>query len=66
MPKKSTRILWMDVFRGLLILSVVIGHTTGKFNAYIYQFHMGAFFLASGFTTKQDSRSLLETIYTGF
>ncbi len=66
MPKKSTRILWMDVFRGLLILSVVIGHTTGKFNAYIYQFHMGAFFLASGFTTKQESRSLLETIYHRF
>lgn len=66
MPKKPARILWMDVFRGLLILSVVIGHTTGKFNAYIYQFHMGAFFLASGFTTKQESRSLLETIYHRF
>ena len=66
MPKKSTRILWMDVFRGLLILSVVIGHTTGKFNAYIYQFHMGAFFLASGFTTKQESRSYWRQYTTGF
>lgn len=63
MAEKTSRILWMDIFRGLLILSVVIGHSTGKYNAYIYQFHMGAFFLASGFTTKQESRSLLETIF---
>lgn len=57
------RFVWMDILRGLLIISVVIGHSTGKFNGYIYQFHMGAFFLVSGYLAKQKSRSLLETIY---
>ena len=65
MVKEETkkRFEWMDVLRGLLIISVVIGHSTGKFNGYIYQFHMGAFFLVSGYLAKQKSRSLLETIY---
>lgn len=54
---------WMDVLRGLLIISVVIGHSTGKFNEYIYQFHMGAFFIVSGYLAKQKSRTLLETMY---
>lgn len=61
--ESTNRFVWMDVLRGLLIISVVIGHSTGKFNGYIYQFHMGAFFLVSGYLAKQKSRSLLETIY---
>lgn len=57
------RLLWMDVLRGLLILSVVVGHATGRFNGYIYQFHMGAFFLVSGYMAHQERRSILHTLY---
>lgn len=60
---KRERLLWMDVLRGLLILSVVVGHATGRFNGYIYQFHMGAFFLVSGYMAHQERRSVLHTLY---
>ena len=38
------RELWGDCFKAFTICLVVIGHTTGKFNPFIYQFHMAAFF----------------------
>ncbi|MDD3346469.1 acyltransferase [Oscillibacter sp.] len=60
---QKERFLWMDVLRGLLILSVVIGHSTGRFNSHIYQFHMGAFFFVSGYMARQERRSVLETLY---
>lgn len=60
------RLEWMDILRGLLILSVVIGHATGAFNQYIYQFHMGAFFIVSGFTANPERRSVPRTIYHRF
>lgn len=55
------RVQWVDVFRGVLILSVVIGHATGLFNSYIYQWHMGAFFVISGYMGKQEKRSVIHT-----
>lgn len=61
--KNKERLIWMDVLRGILILSVVIGHSTGRFNGYIYQFHMGAFFAVSGYMARQERRSILHTIY---
>lgn len=33
--KVSDRIDWCDVFKGIVIISVVAGHATGKFNQYI-------------------------------
>lgn len=51
MNSENRRIDWCDVFRGILITLVVIGHATGKFNPCIYQFHMAAFFYISGYTT---------------
>ena len=54
----SKRIIWIDVLRGILILLMVLGHATGKFNAYIYQFHIGAFFLLSGFTESLKEKSV--------
>ena len=57
------RIEWVDVFKGLLSISMVVGHATGYFNKYIYQFHMAAFFFASGYTINLSKRTLRETIY---
>ena len=56
----------MDVLRGLLILLVVIGHSTGTFNKYIYQFHMGAFFFLSGYMSLPERRTPLHTLYHRF
>lgn len=39
----------MDVFKEIMILLVVVGHSTGIFNSWIYSFHMAAFFWASGY-----------------
>lgn len=57
MTSKS-RIVWLDVTRAILIVFVVIGHSTGMFNGYIYQFHMAAFFMLSGYTTNYEEKSL--------
>lgn len=32
----SRRIEWIDVFKALAIIFVVLGHATGKYNIYIY------------------------------
>lgn len=64
--KSSQRLVWMDVLRGLLILFVVIGHATGAYNKYIYQFHMGAFFLVSGYMSQPERRTVAHTLYHRF
>lgn len=64
--RKSERLLWVDILKGLLILSVVIGHATGKYNRYIYQFHIAAFFMASGYTANYSRENLSVFIYHRF
>lgn len=60
------RIEWCDIFKGLLIILVVTGHATGMFNRYIYQFHMAAFFVISGYTSNLDKRDFLHYIFDKF
>ena len=57
----SPRVEWVDLFKAICILSMVIGHAWGGMNDIIYQFHMAAFFFISGFTSgiwKKDTESL--------
>ena len=56
------RIEWIDIFKGLLMIMVVVGHTTGRFNMFIYQFHVGAFFLISGMVAKNIEGDPLKCI----
>ncbi len=58
--KQKGRIEWCDVYKGIVIILVVLGHATGMFNLYIYQFHMAAFFFISGYTGRMREHSLLE------
>lgn len=44
MKSKNSRVEWLDIMKGILIILMVVGHATGKFNGFIYQFHMAAFF----------------------
>lgn len=56
------RIKWVDVYKGIMIILVVIGHATGRFNWWIYQFHMAAFFFVSGYTSSVQKRRFTEYI----
>lgn len=58
----SERIEWCDIYKGLLMVLVVIGHSTGMFNQYIYQFHMAAFFVISGYTSRLDKKSFFHMV----
>jgi len=66
MEQKIHRIDWVDIYRALAIIAVVIGHATGQFNMFIYQFHMAAFFFISGYVSDLSRRSILETIWNRF
>lgn len=66
MNKKEETIDWVSIFKALAIILVVIGHSTGKFNAYIYQFHVGAFFFISGYLSKLEQKKFDEVIIMKF
>lgn len=54
------RIEWVDVFKGIAILLVVIGHSNSPINGYIYSFHMAAFLFISGFLCSYKNKDILE------
>ncbi|WP_308722770.1 acyltransferase family protein [Paenibacillus polysaccharolyticus] len=56
----NKRIEWVDVFRGIVILLVVIGHQNGWMVKYAYLFHMPALFFISGYVTKFNNSNLFE------
>lgn len=62
----SKRIEWCDVYKGILILLVVVGHSTGMFNKYIYQFHMAAFFFISGYMSNLETKSFYDLFLDKF
>ncbi len=64
--ENNKRIEWIDIFKALTIILVVIGHATGKFNGYIYQFHVMAFFFISGIVSKMDNESIGKNIIKRF
>ena len=62
----SRRIEWIDVFKALAIIFVVLGHATGKYNIYIYQFHISAFFFISGVTARFEDKKLGQIVVEKF
>ena len=59
------RIDWVDYYKALAIILVVLGHT-GQFNGIIYQFQVAAFFFISGFVAKLEKKELDEVIILKF
>lgn len=54
-----TRIHWIDIAKGILILCVFFGHTVSTpdvISVFIYYFHMSAFFLLSGYCFSNKRR----------
>lgn len=60
------RIKWADYYKALAIVLVVIGHSTGKFNGYIYQFHVASFFFISGYLSKICEKKLDDIVIMKF
>ena len=59
---ENKRLYWADALRGLLILSVALGHSLqfGDYNNrlswnIIYSFHMAAFFVVSGYVSYKEN-----------
>lgn len=55
--RMKERIEWVDIYKGIAIILVVLGHATGKFNSWIYQFHMAAFFFISGYLSSIEKKN---------
>ena len=66
MTKQNNRLKWVDVFKGILIVLMVVGHTANPIIKYIYAFHMAAFFFISGYTTNYDKYTLYEYVKRKF
>lgn len=51
---EKVRINWIDLYKGILILLVLVGHISQNkyINTFIYSFHMPAFFFISGYLYK--------------
>lgn len=45
---QKERKVWLDIFKGILIICVIIGHEISAFR-FVYWFHMPLFFLISGY-----------------
>lgn len=56
------RVEWIDIFRGIAIILMVIGHSNSPINGYIYTFHMAAFFFISGFVNSIENKSFISFI----
>ncbi|MHC1682381.1 MAG: acyltransferase family protein [Clostridiaceae bacterium] len=50
----NKRIEYLDVAKGILIISVVLSHSSFKLAQYMYWFHMPAFFIISGILFKNN------------
>lgn len=61
--QSQKRIIWIDCFKVLTICLMVIGHITGKYNAFIYQFHIAAFFWLSGYCINWSRVSKKELVW---
>ena len=57
-----SRCIWLDVAKGITIILMVLGHTSiPEFaSRFIWAFHMPLFFIASGWTTNWEKKSMLK------
>lgn len=56
----SSRVLWLDIAKGITIILMVIGHTSipMSLSNFIWSFHMPLFFIASGWMTDWQKYSV--------
>lgn len=64
MDKK--RVDWVDIFKGIVIILMVIGHSTSPWVGWIYLFHMPAFIFSSGYTVNIKKYNIIDFIKRKF
>lgn len=62
-PKRAPRLRWLDLYKGLAILLVVLGHMNipARASQLIYSFHVPLFFIASGYVMALGRRLSIRT-----
>jgi len=61
------RIDWIDIYKGLAIIAVVLGHSGSPLVPYIYLFHMPAFIFISGYTFNFEKyNNIQDLVYEKF
>lgn len=51
----KSRILWIDIAKGICMISVIAGHLdAAEINNIVFSFHLTLFFILSGYTLKTD------------
>jgi fucose 4-O-acetylase-like acetyltransferase len=50
----ENKLLWVDNFKNLGILAVILGHIASPLGGFIFSFHMPLFFIVAGFFIKFD------------
>lgn len=58
----SIHLPWVDIYRGLAIFLIVVGHSWSPFAGFIYLFHVPAFFFISGLTSNFTKYRPLEFV----
>ncbi|MEW5868249.1 MAG: acyltransferase family protein [Chloroflexota bacterium] len=56
----------MDIFKGITIVLIVLGHAASTYTAYFYLFHVPAFFFISGFVTDLEKDPFLKFLWKRF
>lgn len=54
---------YVDIFKGLAIILVVIGHTNAPIVTHIYLFHVPAFFFIAGYLSGMERQKLSEFLF---
>ncbi len=57
------RIRWVDTFKGILIILMVMGHSNTPLVTYVYLFHMAAFMIISGYSYKSWDISIVKYLW---
>ena len=57
---------WINIYKAILIILVVLGHTSTSFGKYIYTFHIAAFFLISGYLYKNKDETFVDYVKRKF
>ena len=55
----TDRLDWIDIAKGIGIISVLMGHNVSQLKPIIYAFHMPLFFILAGYTIRKIEKEKL-------
>ena len=63
---RTERIKWIDIYKGIAIILMIVGHCSGPLTKYVYVFHMGVFFFISGYTSNLTNKTIWQVLKNKF